>query len=92
MLYESRIESEILAMHCRSSGITRFLPSNVLLTTIISFFKHLRMIRSCSFGPNRENGTVFCCNFASFYDTSLIGHYKAWDQSFKTNYHNVSSV
>ena len=66
MLYESRIESEILAMHCRSSGITRFSPFNVLLTTIISFFKHLRMIRSCSFGPNRENGTAFLLQLCFF--------------------------
>ena len=59
MLFESRFVSETLAMHRRSSGITRFLPSNVLLATILLFVKYLRMIRSFSFGPNRENGTGF---------------------------------
>ena len=66
MLFQSRIVSEILAMHRRSSCIISFLPSNLLLTTTLSFIKHSRMIRCFSFGPNRENGSGFLLQLCFF--------------------------
>ena len=66
MLFEPCIVSKILAMHRKSSGITNFLPSNALSTTTLSFIKHSRMIRSFSFGPNRENGSGFLLQLCFF--------------------------
>ena len=66
-------------MDRKFSDITSFLPSNVLLATILPFIKHLRMIRFFSFGRNRENGAGFLLQL----NMSLIGHYRTWDQSLK---------
>ena len=82
MLFESHILSEILLMHCRSSGIISFLPSNVLLTTIFSFIKHWRMIRTFSFGPNQENGTGVFLQICFF----ILGN-KVWKQDYHTVYY-----
>ena len=66
MLLVSCIVSKILAMDRRSSIITSFLPSNALLTTILSFIKHSRMIGSFSLERNWENGSGFLLQLCYF--------------------------